>query len=128
MEVANPNPLYPYQQAPVTNRDLPSLVLQSRLPLVPCHHPGPGSTGSRPGAVATAVQPVGNRRPGNRSQAQVQGLGAGAGQQQSNPSIAKFILSFGRRQPPPSNLGGQSHPHRSPITTGRRYHLARPCC
>jgi hypothetical protein len=32
------------------------------LPLVPCHHPGPGSNGSRPGAIAPAPA-VGNRRP-----------------------------------------------------------------
>jgi hypothetical protein len=56
MGVANPNPLYPHHQAPVTGRPLAFLVLQGRLPLLPCHHPGPGSTGSHPGAIVTAGQ------------------------------------------------------------------------
>ena len=29
------------------------------LPLVPCHHPGPGSAGSRPSAIATVAPPWG---------------------------------------------------------------------
>ena len=40
------------------------------------------------------------------------GSGVGTGQQQSAPSMAPDILSYGRRPPPPSNLGGQSPPHR----------------
>jgi hypothetical protein len=57
-------------------------------------------------------------------QVQVQGRGVGAGQQQSDPSIAPDILSYGRRLPPPSNLGGKSHPHRHPVTTSSRHHPA----
>ena len=51
----------PSPSAPGASRPLPSLVLQGRLPLVPCHHPGPGSNGSRPGAIA--MPPPWNRRP-----------------------------------------------------------------
>jgi hypothetical protein len=54
--VAPPGPPYPHHQAPVTGRPLSSLVLQGRLPLLPCRPLGPGSTGSRSGAIATVLQ------------------------------------------------------------------------
>jgi hypothetical protein len=46
---------YHNHRAPDVNGPLPSLILQGRLPLMPCHHPGPWSNGSRPGAIATTV-------------------------------------------------------------------------
>jgi hypothetical protein len=55
MGVAAPAPLS-LTTGHQSNRSLASLVHQGRLPLVPWYPPGPGSTGSRPGAIATAIQ------------------------------------------------------------------------
>ena len=122
----------PHHWAPVTSRPLPSLVLQGRLPLVPSHRPGPGSNGSRPGAIAVAERRPSAPTPMPLTGTATPGTGPGAGpgawsregQQQSAPSMAPDILSYGRRPPPPSNLGGQSHPHRPPVTTSRRHRPA----
>jgi hypothetical protein len=60
----------------------------------------------RPSAP-TPMPLTGTAAPGTGS-----GSGVGAGQQQSDPSMEPDILSYGRRPPPPSNLGGQSHSNR----------------
>ena len=75
-----------------------------------------------PPFFAHAHAPNRDRRPGNRPQAQVPGRGVG--QQQSAPNMAPDILSYGRRPPPPSDLGRQSPLHRPPVTTSRCQHPA----
>jgi hypothetical protein len=61
--VTDLGPLIPHHRATGVSRPLVYLIFQGRLPLVPCHHRGPGSTGSRPGAIATAAPPWGTAAP-----------------------------------------------------------------
>jgi hypothetical protein len=63
----------------------------------------------------------------NRNTGPGTGPGAGPGEW-SRVNVAEVGPEHGARHsflwPPPSNLGGQSHPHRPPVKTGRRHHPA----
>ena len=79
----------------------PLSLITSSLPAAPLHprpcpYPGPPPRGAGPGKWSRG------------------------GEQQSDPSMAPDILSFGRRSQPASNLDGQSNPRRPPVTTSRR--------
>jgi hypothetical protein len=117
---------YPHHWAPVTSRSLPSLILQGRLPLEPCHHCGSGSTGLRPCAIATAAPPWGtaaplrththapnrDRLPGNRPRLRSRGVEWGQGSSNRPREWRRTILSYGSRPELLSDLGRQSHSQR----------------
>jgi hypothetical protein len=137
--VGQPEPPLSHHRAPVTSRPLPFLVLQSHLPLMPCHHPGPGSTGSRSPAIATAAPPWGSAAPlrprpcPNRTTAPATDPGAGQGAW-SRVRAAAVGPEHGARHSflwPPSEAArrtsvGQSPTHHpscdSPPPSPRRHH------